>query len=144
MNLNQIQNIITESKNESSLTNLIVDYSSLRQQLDNSKNQSWYFKKGIPAKQEKLVSIEKNFEEIRQFFNTSAVDDLLNIINKKKKWTAHLTEDGRNVVTDMCRNIVEGETEFLTELIRLKSKMNKMESIDFYTSHPDEFLKFME
>ena len=116
----------------------------MKQKLDDVENQSWYFKQGLESKREKLASLKKNYEDIRIVFNESTLDDFLYRINRNETVTAGFTEEGRNSVTKMCRNLVEGKNELLTELIRLKSKTDFLEPIDHYLDNPDEFLKFIE
>ncbi len=144
MNLDQIENLLLKKKDESTLANIIISYAGLKQKIENTQSHSWYFKRALPNKREKLNDLIEEFEEFRAFYNQATIDDLLEEIRNIEDFQSVFTKEGRNVITVKCYQLAEGKKKFYTELIRLKSKTPVLESLDFYLDHPEDFLKFIE
>lgn len=144
LNFTQIQNLLVKNKIESSLVAIITEYSTIKQKLNNLSHQSWYFRQGIEASEERMFSLNNDFEEIRKLFNESTIDFFIQVINKNNKKLTCIKGTGTSSIQRMRYFSILGENEFFNELIRLKSKTELLMPIDDYLDEPDEFLKFIE
>lgn len=62
-----MENLILKNKSRASVSGILIEYSYLKQKLENTDNHSFYFKKGLVSKREILACLVKDFEEIRTF-----------------------------------------------------------------------------
>lgn len=143
LNLNQIENLLVKKESESSLAELIIAYSTLKQTIDDTENHSWYFKQGIESKRQEMVSINNHFEKMRALYNASTIDFFINKINENKNYLAGFEGKGRSLNQCISYSWRVGENEFFNELIRLKSKTELLMPIDYYLDNPEEFLKII-
>lgn len=144
INLQQIYNLVGKKKSHSALAEIMMEYAKLKKSLENTADKSWYFKKAIETKKEKLVDLNNDFEKIRSLFNENTIDDFLHKINKNNESIARFTPEGRNAITVLASNALKNDSEFMTELIRLKSKTKYIEPLDYYLDNPEDFLPFIE
>ena len=140
----EIENLLLNRKNESSLENIIIEYATLKQKIDNTNNQSWYFKHGLESTLEKLFFLNIEFEKIRKSFNESTIDDFIEKINENSMITTSYEGNYMGAIKLMHYSSMIGESKFLNELIRLKSKTESLMSVDYYLEDPEEFLMFLE
>lgn len=142
--LKRIENLLLKRKNESSLENIIIAYSTLKQKIENSENQSWYFKQGMESSKQRLSSSNKDYEEIRKLFNESTIDYFIERVNKNSSTISHYQGKSMGAIQLMHYTFLIGESEFLNELIRLKSKTKLLMRIDYYLGNTEAFLMFIE
>ncbi len=142
--LKSIENLLVKSKNESSVENIIIEYCTLQQKVQNSENQSWYFKQGLEASKQKLTSLNNDYEEIRKLFNESSIDLFIERINENSSITSGFEGKSMGAIQLMHYSYKLNEIEFFNELIRLKNKTGLLMSIDYYLENPEEFLMFIE
>jgi len=144
LDFKKIENLLIKKRDKSSLIRIIVEYSTLKQKLENPENQSWYFIKGIESSKNRLISLKNEFNVIRRIFNETTIDELIEIINENLKYKSHYEKNGMNMVQRMHYSSIISEIEFAKELIRLKSKTDSLKEIDYYIESPEEFLKFFD
>lgn len=144
LNFNQIEKLIIETQDESSLASIIISYSKIKQKLEDTTNHSWYFKQGIEASQQKLVSLNNDFEKIRELFNESTIDYFIHQINENNLYLSSFEGKGKSLIQRTSYSWKSGENDFFTELIRIKSKKDTLMPIDYYLENPEEFLLFIE
>lgn len=141
--LTSIEDLLVKSKNESSLENIIIEYSTLKQKVENSDNQSWYFQKGLEASNQRLSSLNNDYEEIRELFNESTIDDFIERINENYSITSSYEGKSMGAIQLMYYSYKLSESRFYNELIRLKSKTGLLMPIGYYLENPEEFLMFI-
>ena len=140
----EIENLIIKRKSESSLERIIIQYSTLKQKIENSENKSWYFKQGMESSVQKLISLNNDYEEIRMVFNESTIDLFIERINRNSSIATRYEEKPMGAIKLMHHSYLMGESEFFTELIRLKSKTELLMAIDYYLENSEDFLMFIE
>lgn len=144
----QIQDFIAvlhaDCKEKNSLGKLILDYGILNNKLNEAESQSWYFKKSIVSNRQKLLMLRNQFEEIRKEINRSSFDDLLNNMklanNEKEKM---LSKGQLNMIDRMIYPGILSEIDYYRELTGVKSRVSKMEEVDYYLGNGDELLKLL-
>ena len=144
LNFTQIENLLIKNKSESSLVELIIAYSTLKQKLKDTENHSWYFKHGIESKRQEMSSLNNHFEKTRELFNEATIDHFIHKINENNLYLSGFEGKGRSLNQRISYSWKIGENEFFNELIRLKSKIESVMPIDYYLENPDEFLKFID
>ena len=144
LDFKKIENLLIKKSDQLSLIRIIVEYSTLKQKLENPESQSWYFIKGIESSKNRLISLKNEFNEIRRIFIETTIDELIEIINENLKYKSHYEKNGMNMVQRMHYSSIISEIEFAKELMRLKSKTDSLKEIDYYLENPEEFLKFFE
>ena len=143
MDFKRIEHLFIKKKDESSFIRIIIEYSSLKQKIENSENQSWYFKQGIDSSKERLIALTKEFEEIRKTFNENSIDELIERINENLKYKSGYERNGMNTIQQMHYSSIISQIVFYNELIRLKSKTELLKDIEYYLENPEEFLIFI-
>ena len=144
MNFKKIQSLLIKSKDDSSLIRILVEYADLKQKLEVPINQSWYFKQGLESRKQRLVTIMKEYNEIRKIFNETTIDFFIEKINENLRYKTGYERNGMNTIQQMLYSSIVSENKFFSELIRLKSKTELLMPIDYYLENPEEFLKFIE
>lgn len=139
----EIEKILVKGKNESSLENIIIEYSTLKQKVENSDNQSWYFQKGLEASNQRLTSLNNDYEEIRKLFNDSTIDDFIERINGNSSITSSYEGKSMGAIQLLYYSYKLSESRFFNELIRLKSKTELLMPIECYLENSEEFLMFI-
>ena len=144
LDFKRVADLFLKKRDESSLIRILVEYSRIKQNLESPDNQSWYFKKGIESSKQKVLSLKKEYEELRKFYNESSVDYFIEEINEGNRAKAHYEQHGMNTIQQWHYSSIVGNNELFNELIRLKSKTKLLMPIDLYLERPDEFLKLID
>lgn len=143
--IKDIENLIINGENESSLAKTITEYLTLKQKIEDVDSQSWYFVQGLESHKNKLLTLKINYEEIREFFNGSSIDCFIDEINENtNKIKEYRTRRWLNTIARIHISAMTNKNAFLNELIRLKSKSDLLIPIDDYSENPEEFMKFIE
>jgi len=131
---------IINDDSRSDIVRLIFDYAVLNQKLENIDTGSWYFQKAKKNNINKLKKMEEQFDIIRKDFNETSLDIL---IESRQNWMFKLEKYSdkkyRGLVNSLLLNSIKGQLNYVKELIRLKSKSDKLYPIDYYISNPKEF-----
>lgn len=144
INFKKIENLLIKKNDESSIVRILVDYSVLKQRIEDLDNQSWYFKQGIESSKERLIALTKEFEKIRKTFNETSIDELIELINDNLRFKLGYELRGMNTIQQMHYSSIISENLFFNELIRLKSKTELLHDIEYYLENPEEFLIFID
>ena len=139
-----IENLLVKKKDESSLESIIIAYSTLKQKIENTDNHSWYFKQGLESSKQRLMSLNNDYEEIRVLFNDSSVDYFIERTNRNSAITSSYEGKSMGAIQIFHYSHLMGESKFLNELIRLKSKTEVLMPIDHYLENPEAFLMIIE
>jgi len=144
LHFKKIESLLIKRESETRLARIIIDYSTLKHKLENPDNQSWYCKRGIESNKQKLLSLTKEYEEIRNLFNESSIDYFIANINENLKIKSWYERNGMNTIQQMHYLSIISKNEFFSELVRLKSKTELLMPIDYYCDNPEEFVKFID
>lgn len=144
LNLKMIENLLIKEKGKSNLASIIWKYAALKQKLDDTNNQSWYFKKGIESYEQTLVDLANDYEEIRGLFNETTADHFINEINKNNAYISNFDKNAMNAVAYMGFGLMRNKNRFYKELIGLKNKTDVLMSMDYYLQNPEAFLNIIE
>ena len=136
----KLQGLLFKKQDSSSLARILLEYATLVHKVEASSGQSWYFKQGLEANNKRILDLTEEFNGIKDMFNTSTIDALLDKINENSEGKRHYQKYGMNTIQQMHYSKMNSENEFLRELIRLKSKTKSLRDIDYYLKHPEEFL----
>jgi len=136
----KLQGLLFKKQDSSSLARILLEYATLLQKLEASSSQSWYFKQGLDANKKRILNLKKEFNDIKDIFNATTIDELLGKITENLEGKLHYEKYGMNTIQQMHYSKMSSENEFLRELIRLKSKTKSLRNIDYYLKNPEEFL----
>jgi len=142
INFNDIQNMII--KPQSSVSILIMDYGAIVQKLENKEQQSWYFKQSIQSALDKKDEIKNKFEKISLIFNKTSLDDFIAQKAEIEKKQQEVLKPRMNMIKRIVYAAYVSKINSLNELIVLKSKIEKLQPIDYYLENPEAFLKIAE
>lgn len=132
LNFNQIENLLVKSKVESSLAELIISYSALKQKIEDIENHSWYFKQIIDSKKQHLSTLDSQFEKMRELFNEATLDYFIHKINENNLYLSELEENGNSRINRISSSWKIAENDLFSEVIRLNTKMDSLELINYY------------
>ena len=144
LDFNQIEKLLIKNKSDSSLVDLIIEYSKLKQALNDTENHSWYFKQGIESKQQELWALADRFEKLRVLFNSSTIDCFINKINDNNDYLSDSEGNYRGFNHRTVCSWKRNENELFHEFIQLKSRIEFLMRIDYYLENPNEFLIFID
>lgn len=143
--INDLLSVINKTHNPSSdLERIMLDYAILLEKLNNIDEQSFLFKKGLENNKLKLDSLKKGFNEIKEEINSSTIDDL---ILKQKEFQERI-KDVKNVkyfntISMIAVSSFESNLSYIEELIRIKSRVDFIENIDYYFESKEALLKLL-
>jgi len=131
-------------KNEVTIIEIIREYRSLKNKLQNSKKQSWYFQKAIGAKKLRLVTLTKKFEAYREQFNRISLDELIKMLNntydeEKKIWK----RDHMGLQGHMALAATLSKRRRFNEFIVLKNRVKELMPIEYYVNNPEALAGLM-
>ncbi|WP_026449582.1 hypothetical protein [Aequorivita capsosiphonis] len=144
LNLKKVENLLVQEKTESSLASILLEYAIIKQKLENSDNQSWYFKKGVDSYRKSLLSLTNDYEKIRELFNETSIDFFIDEINKNNAYISNFNKDALNAVVYMSFGMLRSRNKFYNELIRLKSKTDLLMPMEYYLQNPEAFLEIID
>ena len=144
LKFNQIENLLVKNKDESSLAELIISYAILKQSIEDTQSHSWYFKQGLESKKQELSTLNIHFEEMRELFNEATLDYFINKINENNLYLSDLEGKEKSNNHRISSSWKISENELFSELIRLKTKMDFLNTIEYYLENPEEFLKIFD
>jgi len=144
LNLSNITHLINGSESKGEVIDLIVEYDTLKKRIDDAENQSTYFRQGIESHRNRLVAIDKQFEEIRGVFNASDVEGFEDKISQNKEFEAEYRKTGMSTVRLIHMSHIAEENQFLNGLIHLKSLTETLMPLGHYLENPEAFLKILD
>lgn len=139
----QIETLIIKENSKSCLAETLLAYFSLKHELKNIENQSWYFKQAIASKQQKLYALADRFEKIRILFNSSDIDYFIHKINDNNDYLTTSESNYRGFNHRVICSWKRNENELFNEFIQLKNKTEFIMPLEDYFEHPEEFLKII-
>ncbi len=136
--------IFLDLDGNATIADLVLEYAILKQKPDNTEEQSWHLERDIESKKQKLQSLEKSYENTREFYNQSTVDWLIGKVNEHRLTIKELEEGHRDKYTFLQYLHHVSEKEFFNELIQLKSRITELQPIDYYADNPEELLEIIK
>jgi hypothetical protein len=136
--------IFLDLDGNATLADLVLEYAILRQKHGNPEEQSCHLEKDTESKKQKLQSLERSYENTREFYNQSTVDYLIELVNEHRLTIKELEEGLRDKFTFLQYLHHVSENEFFNELIHLKSRIEILQPIDYYVDNPEELLEIMK
>lgn len=130
------------------IENIILEYGTLLNKLENIDEQSFLFKKGLESNKKKLKSLKDDFDTIKGDVNIATLDQL---ISSKKEIEDKMAElykiinkaGGLSMNMGMALNSVKSNIKYIEELLLIKSRVEKVEDIDFYFDNQEELSKLL-
>ncbi len=144
LHIEKIIPLLIDQESKSMIADLVFEYATLKQKLDNPDKQSWYFLKGLDMHKQRLKFTGKRYEDIRTFFNQTTIDFLLEKVNNHQQQITELEQGYMNMLTRMRYQHLISEKKRFNELIQLKSRINKLQTIDYYQDNPEELLDIIQ
>jgi len=71
-----------KQEHQDSVNKLLREILILREKLQNTDDQSFYFKKGMEYNQNRLKRLEAEYEDIREILSNNSIDDFNEKINQ--------------------------------------------------------------
>ena len=130
LHFKKIEGLLNKKESKTQLERIIIDYSVLKRKLENLDEQSIYFHQGLESNKQRLISLNKDFEEIRDFYNTTSIDFMLNVITENERGMLYFEQNGMGMVSQIHYSSMRGENRYFKELIRLKSITKLLLPID--------------
>ncbi len=144
LHIEKIIPLLIGQESKSMIADLVFEYATLKLKLDNPDPQSWYFEKGIDSHQQRLKFTGKRYEDIRTFFNQTTIDFLIEQVNDHQHQITELEQGYMNMLTRMRYQHLISEKKRFNELIQLKSRINKLQTIDYYQDNPEDLLSIIQ
>jgi hypothetical protein len=145
INANKFVQFISPEMSDSIVFMTVVQYATLKQKIDDPAEQSWYFKKGIESQLKRIKKLNTEFELIREFYNQTDVDTLIQLLKEEKEQLEIILNN--KTMSRMIRSILinskNNSINYYHQLLALKSKIDVLQSIDYYAENPKEFEKLM-
>ena len=131
---NKLINAIVPSALERTLQHMVEEYHSIKMQLENKDTQSFYFKQAIDSKIKRLESLHNDFEKVRTRFNESSKDKLNEKYLEVKGHKERYDKKGfSNMIDRMAYASICSDLEYFKQLVDLKSKVDMLMPIEFYS-----------
>lgn len=140
MAINFIDIIKQITNPKSDIIRIIIEYGEIEQKIKNTESQTWYFNQGLESKKARLIGLETEFEKIRKDFNDSSLDELIYKLNEIKVQKENLLNRNLNTVHQIYLSSLISEIKYIEDLIEMKSRVDKIMSINYYTENASEFL----
>lgn len=140
MAINFIDIIKQITNPKSDIIRIIIEYGEIEQKIKNTESQTWYFNQGLESKKARLIGLETEFEKIRKDFNDSSLDELIYKLNEIKDQKENLLNRNLNTVHQIYLSSLISEIKYIEDLIEMKSRVDKIMSINYYTENASEFL----
>src|SRR5690554_2031115 len=144
LKLNQVIDVLTKKDEQTTVVNIIIEYSVLKQKLDNPEDQSWYFKKSLETSNEKLIELKRQYEVIRTRLNEHTIDDFIGFLNEKSRKLEKLNKYPKNTIRLIATSSVKSDIHYLNELISLKSKADVFPPMSHYLEDSEAFLTLLD
>ena len=136
----KIAPIYVEISGKTMLADLVLEYATLKQKLDNPGEQSWYFEKAVDSHKQRLKNLGKRYEKARAFFNQTSIDLMINKVNENSMRIGELEKKWMGMNTRLLHLHLVSENNRFNELIRMKSITETLQQIDYYLDNPEELL----
>ncbi len=145
ISIGHLEEMFTRKPKLSFLVGTFFAYSKLKKRVDNAKNESWYFQRGIESQIRRLKFLKSDFNDFVEFYNNTTIDDFLaRIAERAPKIEDYLQRvergDIMNWITRSFYNSLMNQTDFDRSLIALKAKLDSLHEIDYYLDHPEDLL----
>lgn len=125
--------------------NILMVYLVLHEKLREPEKQSWYFRRGLVANQQRLKRLQADFEMIREHFNACSVDDLLTERNEKQKHLDYiLSKPGIGLLLQIAYRSSRARINYLDDMIALKSSVAVLHEAAHYLTHTTDFLQLAD
>lgn len=144
LKLNQVIDVLTEKNEQTTVVKIIIEYSTLKQKLDNLEDQSWYFKKSLEISNQKLIDLKSQYEVIRTRLNEHTIDDFIGFLNEQNQKLEKLNKYPKNTIFLISTSVIKSDIDYLNELIALKSKADVFPPMSHYLEDPEAFLTLMD
>ncbi len=144
LHIEKIIPLLIDLESKSMIADLLLEYAALKKKLDKPDQQSWYFLKGLDMHKQRLIFLFDRYEGIRIFFNQSTVDDLIETVNDHQHQITELEQKWMGMLTRMKYEHLISEKKRFNEFIQLKSRINKLQTIDYYLDNPEDLLSIIE
>lgn len=130
----QLINLLVD-QNEQSISGIFSEYQRITLQLQNSKDQSWYFQKAMASKRKRLAFLTKEYEDIRKQFNQMSLDEMIKELNNTYDEEKELEKrDHMGLIGHFCLAHILNKRNLLNEMISLKNSVNELMPIEYYTT----------
>ncbi len=123
---------------------IMMDYAALKEKLDHTEAQSFYFKLAIDGKKEELAQLKKRFNIYRHLFKKYSAYKLRKKIQRQEERKLRInTPSDLNLMAYMQLDSINHQIAVYKNLLELKGRTADLKPIDFYTQHPDQMLKLL-
>lgn len=143
VSISKLENYLSNTQKQSSFVDLLLKYLILKQKLEDTSNHSWYFKQSINSKQAELGHLGCQFENLREKYNNSSLDSLIQKINENNDYLSDAKTNYRGFNHRIVCSWKRNENDLYNEFIHLKNKIEKIKPIEDYIVFPEEFLKLV-
>lgn len=143
----QLNNILTtlnlSSKPNSQLEQVVLEYGSLVQRMSNIEQESWFFKKARENNLIKIKELKNTFSDIREAVNSASIDDLIHSKNSVDKSILKIKKMEMNSIIFIGLTSLNSRIAYIEELMEIKSRVDKMNEIDFYFENTEHLIKLL-
>ena len=140
----QLETLLVGNQINKSTVSLVLSYLELKQKVDKPGGQSWYFNKGLEGSKIRLKIWEKRYEEIRNRFNNTTLDELIEEINEKENKMGIMRQNGMGTCLLIAYSSFRNTNRFLSELVGYKSKTDLLVSLKEFEQNPEQLILLME
>lgn len=147
ISFNKIIPFITEKLPNSTVATLILDCLILDDKLAHPEKQSWYFKAGLKGQQQRLETLEKRYEEMREQFNTMSRDEWMEYIAIHKEKALNIRKESNGYLSQIqliAIEMSEGLVRYGEEMLALKARLQELRPFREYKEHPEELELILE
>jgi len=125
------------------LKTVVLEYGSLVQKMSNIEQESWFFRRARENNLTKIKELKNNFDEIRKAINSASIDDLIDARNILDESILKIKKMEMNSIVYIGLASFNSRKAYVEELMEIKSRVDKMNEIDFYFENTEHLIKLL-
>jgi hypothetical protein len=117
---------------EKKVNAILQEHQALKEAIQSSENQSFYFRMALESKKKKATTLQKTYSKICSDFNKQNIEQLKAELALKhlEKEELNSSPKGKGFVGAVCRKSVEDAINYLRDLIEMKENYFEPLSIE--------------
>ncbi len=144
IDLNLLMHLLDPNIHLVDFEKILMDYAALKEKLNHTEAQSFYFRLALDGKREELAALKKNFNSYRRLFKKYTAYKLRKKIERQEKRKLSINAPSDiNLMAYMQLESIDNQIAVYKNVLELKNRCTELRPIDFYTEHPEKLLQLL-